>query len=200
MSTWTLRTERPGWLLPVLLVLGLLVAPIAGTWAYWRASADVSLGSVQSGVLHLDLAASVQVKPEDHAWATMTATAMYPGSSAAAMLPVTNNSTEGLALDYEIWGRASSSSEAVTDTGLQVTFRKGGTVSGSACTGGTMVGTTDTRLTGTLTALVSAEQRLVSGSTDQLCVQLTMAMDTPGSVQGTHSTVVLEFPAKSVAR
>jgi hypothetical protein len=77
---------------------------------------------------------------------------------------------------------------------LKLTVRRGGTVSGSTCTGGTLVGTAAATLNG---FDQPAGANLQTGQSANLCVQVTFPTGT-GVSAGSTSTVTFTFPATQV--
>lgn len=176
-----------------LLAAGLLVGTGAvATSAYWTAKRTITGATISSGALHLDLATNVRVKPETYTWTALNLGGMTAGSSAAAVLPVTNNSTGPLKLTYGIRSAATNTTGTTLAADLQVTVRLGGSVSGGTCTGGSPVG-------GALTAINSYSQSnvatLSAGQSSSVCVQVTLKS---GSTASGTANVSFTFPANQV--
>lgn len=176
-----------------LLSAGLLVgAGAVGTSAYWSAGTQATGTTVQSGAIHIDLATNNRVKPETYSWTALTGSLAVAGESQAKILRVRNNSIGGLTFGYTVSATASGTLGAA----LKVTVRNGGTVSGTSCTGGTLVGTADTALNGYSGAPGQLSSSAATPYHD-LCVQVRLPSGS-GVANGATSTVVLTFSATQV--
>lgn len=174
-----------------LLAAGLLVGTGAvATSAYWTSKKSVTGVSFTTGAMHIDLAGDFRVKPESYAWTALNLTGMTPGSTAAAVLPVSNNSTGTATFSYRVQGAATNALGGV----LQVTVLRGGSVSGSTCTGGTAVGSANATLNG---FDQPAGATLAPGASANICVQVKLPTGT-GVSAGSTSTVTFTFPATQV--
>lgn len=176
-----------------LLSVGLLVGVGAvGTSAYWSAGTQATGTTVQSGAIHIDLATNNRVKPETYAWTALGGSLAIAGESQAKVLRVRNNSAGGLSFGYTVSATASGALGAA----LRVTVRNGGTVSGTSCTGGTVVGAADTGLNG-----YSGGPGQLSSSAatpyHDLCVQVRLPGGS-GVTNGATSSIVLTFSATQV--
>lgn len=174
-----------------LLAAGLLVGTGAvATSAYWSKARVIPGVTITSGTMHVDLANDVRVKPESYNWTSLNLSGMTAGTSAAAVLAVTNNSTGLLTFSY----RVQASATGTLGAALKVTVRRGGAVSGTTCTGGTLVGAAGASLSG---FDQPSGANLQTGQSANLCVQVTFPTGT-GVAAGSTSNVTFTFPATQV--
>ncbi|HEY1133430.1 MAG TPA: hypothetical protein VGE77_02555, partial [Nocardioides sp.] len=135
-------------------------------------------------------AANNGVKPETYSWAAMALTDLAPGTSVAKVLPVSNNSVGPVTFTYRIQSSASGALGAA----LRVTVRRGGSVSGTSCTGGTLVGAAGAALDG---FDQPAGDALAPNQSHGLCVQV--ALPAPSNLApGSSSAITFTFPATQV--
>jgi len=207
------------------LVLGVVSVSTGVTGAFWSGRGTAAGGQVTTGELHLDLAQSVRLKPEENVgWGTMAVSALHPRATTAATLRVANNSRgDGLPLAYTVQGEVVSvtggtGTTPVTDTGLEVVLRAGGTLVGTAgtlgatCTGGTALtptswpdttaatARTNRLVVGETRTLTTAARRVEEAAADVLCVQVTMGNNTPARIQGVTTTFRLVLSATGLPR
>lgn len=191
------RAVRPGWFgrgrTRALLSAGVLVgAGAVATSAYWQDGAQVSGASVEAGAIHIDLATNSRVKPETYTWSAMTGSLSTAGASQARVLRVTNNSAGGLTFGYTVAATATGPLGAA----LKVTVLRGGTVSGSTCTGGTTVGAANASLNGYSGSPGNLSSTAATPFHD-LCVQVSLPAGS-GVANGATSTVTFTFSASQV--
>ncbi|WP_157537627.1 SipW-dependent-type signal peptide-containing protein [Nocardioides sp. Root190] len=173
-----------------LLSAGLLVGMGAvATSAYWTTEDTFSGGPINAGAIHLDLANNVRVKPETYGWGGLALSNLAPGDTRAAVLPVTNNSRGAVTFSYRI----QASATGTLGGALQVTVRRGGGVTGTTCTGGTLVGGANASLNG---FDQPAGASLAPTQAHDICVQVTR----PAGVLPASSTsnITFTFPASQV--
>ncbi|MCL2542202.1 MAG: SipW-dependent-type signal peptide-containing protein [Nocardioidaceae bacterium] len=187
-STWFGR-GRTRALLSAGLLLG---AGAVATSAYWTSSAKVTGTTITAGAMNIDLANDVAVKPETYTWSGLNLAGMTAGSTAAAVLKVSNNSTGALTFSYRVQAAATNASGL--GGALRLTVLSGGTVSGSTCTGGTAIGSGGATLNG---FDQPAAADLAPGQSASLCVQVGLPTGT-GVAAGSTSTVTFTFPATQV--
>ncbi|QSR26744.1 hypothetical protein CFH99_14015 [Nocardioides aromaticivorans] len=168
------RAQRARWFgrgrTRALLSAGLLLgAGAVATSAYWHNAATVEGVAVQAGAVHIDLATNNKLKPETYVWSDLSGSIPASGGSVAKVLRVRNNSTGRLTFGYTV----SATATGTLGAALKVTVRKGGTVSGSTCTGGTVVGTANANLNGYSAPGGNLAATSVTPYHD-LCVQVTL--------------------------
>lgn len=191
------RAERARWFgrgrTRALLSAGVLLgAGAVATSAYWHNAATVEGVSVQSGAIHVDLATNNRVKPETYVWSDLSGSIPAAGGSVAKVIRVRNNSTGRLTFSYDV----SASATGALGAALKVTVRKGGTVSGSTCTGGTAVGAANATLNG-FSASGGSLAATAGTPYHDLCVQVTLpAGSGVGGFQS--SNVAFTFAATQV--
>ena len=170
-----------------LLAVGMLVGSGAvATSAYWSNAKTVPGVALKAGVINIDLASNVKVKPETYAWTALSGNIATAGGSQAQVLKVANNSTGALKFSYTISATATNNT---LGNALKVTVLKGGTVSGSTCTGGSAVGAPNATLAG-FTATVGTLLSTAASPFDNLCVQVTLPS---GSGVAANATAAVSF-------
>ncbi len=133
----------------------------------------ISGTTLTSGTLDLQVNSS-----NAPATTTLGMTGMVPGSSSAEVLTVKNNGN--VPLKYTLTGglTGTHATDYGTASGLELTIRVGGTVTGSAvatCTGATTTyGATALSATA-LNAIVSPRGPLAATTTETICFQVTLA-------------------------
>ena len=171
-----------------LLACGILLGTGAfGTAAFWSTSAATVSG--QFTTAHLEIRAEGQ----EHYTFTFPGT-LLPGDTTAVLLNVQNTGSVPFGYDGKV------SSGSTLGTAMTLTARAGGSVSGAACTGGTVL-TTGQAITGTASSFFPAARGpLAAGTgTDPLCLQLTLPTGAPGVLAGTSGTVTFTFDATSTS-
>lgn len=176
-----------------LLAAGLLLGTGAvATSAYWSTARSVPGTVITAGAMHIDLGTNVQVKPETYSFTALNLNGITSGNSRAATIAVTNNSSGALSFGYRVQGSATNTVGTTMAAALGMTVRRGGTVSGTTCTGGTLVGTANASLNGYDAPVGST---LARGASETLCIQVTLNSAVP---TGATATVNLTFPATQV--
>ncbi|GAB4004775.1 SipW-dependent-type signal peptide-containing protein [Nocardioides ultimimeridianus] len=160
-----------------LLATGLLLGTGAvATSAYWTTKKTVTGTSFTTGTMHIVLGST-----------SLNLSGMTAGSSAASLFPVSNTSTGAVAFSYRIKASATNT----LGSALTTTVRVGGSVSGSTCTGGTLVGSAGAALNG---FNQPAGADLAQGGAANVCIQVTLP-STATVAPGSTSTVTFTFPA-----
>ncbi len=174
-----------------LLSAGMLVGIGAvATSAYWTDAEQVPGTTINSGTMHIDLAANFRQRPESYAWNAFVLTGLTPGTSKSAELPVTNNSRGGVTFSYRI----QTSAPGALGAALEVSVYRGATSNGTTCTGGTLLGSANTPIN---TFDQAAGATLAPTSSHNLCVRVTLplaAVVPPSS----SSAITFTFPATQV--
>ncbi|WP_458111601.1 CalY family protein [Arthrobacter sp. R1-13] len=178
------RSVRIRALLAAGMVLGL---GAVGTLAAWT-DESTATATFSAGTLDLKLSTVPQGPFTDTvALTTLDMPAMYPGVSKAGMVSVSNSGTVPLA--YTLTGAASGELGAA----LKVSVYLGGTATNVASTGtcsGTLLGTADLPLAGTL---ISSARTLPAASTESLCLLVKLPATASNSLQGTTTTANFTF-------
>ncbi|MDR7310903.1 putative ribosomally synthesized peptide with SipW-like signal peptide [Nocardioides luteus] len=165
--------------LRALLALGVVVSIGAtGTLAYWTDTVEVSGATLTTGTLDL------QVNGADPytGFTALSLTGMYPGTSSAGVLTVQNVGT--VPLSYTM--TSGSSTATLSPLTLKVTADTSVTNDGTlnqTCPGAALAGTG-----GALpSAGIATARTLQPGSSETLCLQVTLGTDAPDSAQGRSS-------------
>ncbi|WP_232680708.1 hypothetical protein [Nocardioides sp. R-C-SC26] len=178
--------------------LGVLVLiAVSTTWAHWTDAAAVSGTTLTAGTLDLkaDNADAVTT-------ATLSMSAMVPGSSSAQVITLKNGGTAALTWTAS-GGLGGTDAAAFAASGaVRIRLVAGGTRSGSGsaatCTGGAVVLTSTPLTASTTTTLVGVRQGPIAASATQaLCVELTLDGAAPSTLQGRTTTVSLTVAATS---
>lgn len=177
-----------------LLAAGLLVGTGAvATSAYWAKKTTISVGSLTSGAMNIDLAGNNKVKPETYDWSTgLVLTGLTPGTNKAATIAVSNHSDGPVKFTYGMRSAATNTTGTTLAGALQVTVRLGGSVTGGTCTGGSPVGAANTPINSFNQSGVST---LSVGQSDTVCVQVTLPT---GSTATGAASLTFTFPANQV--
>jgi len=158
----------------------------AGTFAYWTDEAVAQGITFTAGTLDLEL----QDDSDDSvSFTTLNISNMIPGQSVAGVLKVENVGNVGFTYTSST---SVSNSTLAGALDLKVT---NGSVSGSApnatCSGSQLSGTATT----VNQALVSTPRSLSAGTSENLCLQVSMPSGASSSLQGTTTTVSYTFTA-----
>lgn len=152
-----------------LLATGLLLGVGAvGTSAYWTTGTHVTGVNATAGALHIDLAGNYRAKPETYTWTDLSGSLPTAGGSRAKVIRVRNDSAGAIRFSYDLTASAPSTTFG---NALTITVRKGGTVSGTTCTGGTLVGSAGVPLR-TFSATVGTISSWSADPYDDLCIQV----------------------------
>lgn len=182
-------SHRRAMKLKALLSLGLLTGfGAVSTLAAWTgeatATSSISAGTVAIGVGALGESVSADY-PLD------MGTNWYPGLSKATMITVKNTGT--LAAPYAVAGQVEESIPGELGKYLQVRVLTGATLSGTAsCSGGTE---RLTKASGFSFTQMSGTQTLNAGTGQNLCVEYSLPMNAPNTLQGKSTTITLTFTA-----
>lgn len=162
---------------------------VGGTWAHWNDQVTIAGTRLTAGTVDL------RVNGQDAVtgYTALTLTAMVPGSSAAAVLTVSNAGTAPV--KFTGTSTATNADGKGLGAALRVKVTADAAVTGSApaatCAG--------TALTGSGTALngplLSTGRLLAPGATSSLCVQVTLPDTAASSLQGATTDVVLTLTA-----
>ena len=189
------RTERPGRhrrrrrgagpLSAGVAALGLVLLATGRTAAFWTDEGSVTGTSLTAGTIDL------RVDGQDVVvgYASLSASAMVPGSSRAAVLVVANAGTAALSWTAtttatDPGGRGLAGYVTVRATGDAATAGSG---TAMTCPGPALVGSGSSLNA----SLVSTPRRLDPGGSETLCVQLTLSATAPSSLQGATTTIEL---------
>lgn len=174
--------------LKALLSLGMVLGLGAvGTLAAWT-DESTATATFSAGTLDLKLG-SLPGGPftDTAALTTLDMPAMYPGVSKAGMVTISNSGT--VPLSYTLNGAGTGTLGAA----LKVSVYAGGTATNDATTGtctGTLLGTADLPLTGTL---ISSARSLPAASTESLCLLVKLPSTAANALQGTTSAATFTF-------
>lgn len=174
--------------LKALLSLGMVLGLGAvGTLAAWT-DESTATATFSAGTLDLKLGTLPEGPFTDTvALTTLDMPAMYPGVSKAGMVSLSNSGS--VPLSYTLAGTGTGTLGAA----LKVSVYAGGTATNDATTGtcsGTLLGTADLPLTGTL---VSAARTLPAATTESLCLLVKLPSTAANTLQGTTSTATFTF-------
>ncbi|WP_028655714.1 hypothetical protein [Nocardioides sp. J54] len=174
-----------------LLSAGLLVGTGAvATSAFWADRAEVAGATISAGTLHVDLESNYRQRPESIVgWSELDLAGLTPGTTKAALMTVTNNSRGQLPVSF----RLQASATGALGSALEVTVRRGGTLSGSGCSSGTVLGgSPDAGLNG---FDAPGGTVLATGQSTELCIQVSLPA---GASVAPSSTSIVTFtvPAK----
>lgn len=184
--TWWSARSRP---LRALLCLGGLVfaAATTGTYAHW--TDDVAIGGTTFTSGTIDLRVNTLNSVTSSTLSMTGSSLMVPGSSSAEVFTLRNSGTAPL--KWTMTGGLSGTDAAAYNTAgsLRVRVVVNGTRSGTgntaSCTGGSelVAGAALTNAPGT--SIVSNRQGPIAPTaTVNVCLQVTLANDAPGSLQG----------------
>ena len=170
-----------------LLSLGLLAGfGAVSTLASWTGEAtttsELSAATISIGVGESGAAAGKDfVLPIDGAnW--------YPGVSRAGMVTVKNSGSTPV--PYTIGATVTDHISGQPFTWLRVKVASGSTTDGTSCTGEVLLDNPTGVFTGT-----SAPRELAVAGEHAVCVQYSLPLDTPGTMQGKVADVMLTFNA-----
>ncbi|WP_309108612.1 SipW-dependent-type signal peptide-containing protein [Arthrobacter sp.] len=174
--------------LKALLSLGMVLGLGAvGTLAAWT-DESTATASFSAGTLDLKLGALPEGPFTDSvALTSLDMAAMYPGASKAGMVSVSNSGT--VPLSYTLTGTGTGTLGAA----LKVSVYVGGMATNVASTGtcsGTLLGTADLPLAGTL---ISSARTLPATSVESLCLVVKLPSTAENTLQGTTSTATFAF-------
>lgn len=158
-----------------------------GTLAAWT-DESTATATFSAGTLDLKLGTAPEGPFTDSvALTSLDMASMYPGASKAGMISVSNSGTVPLA--YTLAGTATGDLGAA----LTVSVFAGGAATNDASTGtcsGTLLGTADLPLTGTL---ISSGRSLPAAGTESLCLLVKLPATAANSLQGAATTATFTF-------
>ena len=162
-----------------------------GTFAYWTDDVVISGTTFTSGTIDLQ----VNTLESIPTYTALNLSNMVPGNSIAALLVVKNNGSAPL--KYSATSVAVNA-PLISDLAGALTVKITGdtSISGSGLAktcGGSALAGTGTSLNG---GIVSARP-LTAGSSETLCVQVTLNANAPTGVQGATTTATLTFTGTS---
>lgn len=170
-------------LMSVGIVLGL---GSVSTLAAWSATSATTSGQFTTGTVSIVANGS----------ATYTFSfpgSLLPGDSTAALITVGNVGS----VPFTYSAAVSSPSALVQATTMTVRAGAGAAVSGTSCTGGTLV-TSGASITGTATTFSTGRGPLAATSgTEPMCVQLTLSPSAAAGLAATSGSALLTFTASS---
>ncbi|MGB6246889.1 SipW-dependent-type signal peptide-containing protein [Gordonia sp. (in: high G+C Gram-positive bacteria)] len=164
-----------------------------GTLAAWSDTATASTGTFSTSAINvqMDLAGDRPV----HDFTSLEKTNLPRGGSVASMLPVNNIGTE----DFNYVAKVSASNAGTATYGgadastyaqnLTLAVFRGGSSSGTACSGGTPVDSKTLQLDTEIDVVPS--HRVNVGDSDNLCFQVTLNANAP--IAARMSSVSLDF-------
>ncbi|WP_313810726.1 hypothetical protein [Glutamicibacter sp.] len=178
-----------------LLSLGLLAGfGTVTTLAAWTGTATATT-SITSATVQLGVGANATSATTSTYTVPLSGTAWYPGSSAAALVTVKNNSS--VAVSYSMQGAITESSQYELGKAMQVSVRSGGTVTGTApaatCTGGTSV--ISKAAGAAFDAPVARPTQLAPNGSESFCVQYTLPTTAVSNLQGVTTKIDVVFTA-----
>ncbi|MFC9515177.1 SipW-dependent-type signal peptide-containing protein [Nocardiaceae bacterium NPDC056970] len=159
-----------------------------GTLAAWSDTAVATSGTFSTGSINLQLNGN-EGNPTAYAFTTLSKSNMMPNDSVAATLPVQNTGT--VPFNYTMSAAATASTLAPY---LKVTVSTGA-VSGTACSGGTVLANGVALVSGGNVNLVSPARNLANGVNETLCFQVALDTSVPNTVQGQTINVSFNFNA-----
>lgn len=177
-------------------VLAVVVVTVGGTWAAWTDSVAVGGTSVTGGTLDVTVDGTNSVTTS-----SLSLPAMVPGSTSAQVLTVRNAGTAPL--KYAVTASLTGGGAGVlsTSTSMRLTVVKDATratgVTGATCSGGTPLASAVALTDVAGTTAVPLRGPLAPGSSESVCVQLTLALDAPSLLQGVSAGVGLAVTATS---
>jgi predicted ribosomally synthesized peptide with SipW-like signal peptide len=183
--------------LRALLAAGMVVGLGAvGTLAAWT-DESAATATFAAGTLDLKLKMLPDGTLADSvAMTSLDMTAMYPGVSKAAMVQASNSGS--VPLSYTLTGSAVAGAVGLggnLGTSLLVSAYSGSTAVNTAttgqCTGGTQIGG-PVSLTG---PLVTTPRALAAGSTENLCLLVSLPSNAANNLQGASTTATFTFNA-----
>jgi predicted ribosomally synthesized peptide with SipW-like signal peptide len=176
----------------VLLAFGVVaVVGTAGTYAFWTDSVPISGTTFTAGTIDL----RVNNLDTVSGYTTLNLAAMVPGNTVAGVLTIKNNGTAPL--KYTATTTASNADGKGLGAALTVKVTGDAAVTGTspaATCAGTALAGTGTTLGG---GLVSTGRLLAAGSSETLCVQVTLPATAPSALQGATTNVAFTFAGTS---
>lgn len=188
----TLRSPR----VRALLSLGILAAvAVPGTLAHWVDQAAVEGDTFTSGVLELRLDDAAGPEPATYTMAGLPD--MLPGESLAASFPVRNvgsvefgytavGTATGALAPYLSFRAVVGGAAANTSTGLRTGTCTGGTAQAAATLGGTPA------------PVIGDAQVLAAGSSQTVCILVSLSAETPNDRQGASGTGTIVLTAEQL--
>lgn len=189
------RPPRASVRLRALLSLGVVaVLGCGGTFAYWSDSATVTGATFTSGVLDLEVNGADEVSD----FTVLDLAAMVPGNSTAGLLRISNSGT--VPLTYTLAGSGTDADGKGLSAALTAKVTADTAVTGAApsagCAGAALAGS-GASFTGALVPAGSA-RTLAVGASETLCVEATLPIAAPTSLQGATTDVTLTVSAEQV--
>lgn len=173
----------------VLSVGAVLGLGAVGTLASWSDSAVANTGSFSTAAGSL-IEMQLNGKVAAAQFTSFDVSGLMPGEGKAAILAV-HNSGDG-AFNYT--GNVETTGEAILANKLTLRIVRGGTVSGSTCTGGDEL-KTFTLTPGTPQDTTGAATKLDVDATDNLCVQVTLANPVTKAASNMYVSTKFNFTA-----
>lgn len=187
-----MRTALTGTRTRAVLSLGIVLGLGAvGTLAAWSDTATATSGVFSTGSIKLKLADQDGPKA-NYAFTTLTKADMMPGTTVAAVLPVSNTGSGDF--KYTMGAVATTSDLAPY---LKVTVSTG-TSNGTVCSGGTVIANNLALTSGGTTALIGTGRSLLKNASENLCFQVTLDAAAPPNVQNQTVNTSFNFNATSV--
>ena len=178
-----------------LLSLGMVVGiGTTGTYAYWTDTVAVTGTTISTGTIDLQVNNQNAVS----GYTTMNVSTMVPGDSTAGVLTVKNNGTAPL--HYYVNTVASNADAKGLGAALVVKVTGDGATSGSGravtCAGSALANTGN-GFTANMVGSAATPRLLAAGASETLCIQATLPVGTPSSVQGATTNVAFTFQGTS---
>lgn len=117
---------------------------------------------------------------------------LLPGATSASIVVVKN--TGSISAPYSFQGKITESGSATLGSALSIQVKIGASVSGSGssvtCSGGTVL---MTKTAGSKFDSPTDTRTLTPGSSESLCVQYSLPVTAANALQGTSTTIALDF-------
>ena len=184
------------------LSLGVVLAVGAtGTFAYWTDAAAISGATFTAGTLNLKFTKSGSDIDNDSAYTTLNISNMVPGNSMAGLIVLKNAGTAPM--KYTVASTATDADGKHLAAALTVVMTTATAVTGTApatTCGGTTISAASPSLNGSLVTTpqpATPGVGLAAGSSQTVCVQVSMPANAATGLQGATTDVVLTFTGTS---
>lgn len=171
-----------------------------GTMAAWSDTATATTGTFTTSAVNVELKLNSQHPV--YQFAALSKINLTRGASVAGTLPVNNTgdadftyTAKAVASDAGTAGYGSASAETFASN-LTTRVFAGGTSNGSTCSGGTEISATQLQVGSA--KIIDTARRVNVGSTDQLCLQISLNSDAPLQARMSALQIGFEFAATQV--